>query len=231
MSVERLPLTRDQQKLVESHLHVVRKIAGRCARKTRLASFDDLVQIGRLGLMEAAQTFDASFQVAFEGFAWARIEGAMKNALNRERNHVRVLVAGAQVAGLAQGETVRDTSDALNDTDADTWSRIDAENQGMLAALAAGFVGSLALLNAEERLAAEREYRVAIAALDEAIETLPERDRQIVKLHYFERLDLQEVASRTKIAYGSLRRYHHDAMNRLGLRLRQRGVAATPPLL
>ena len=44
---------------------------------------DDLIQVGMIGLLEAAQQFDTSQGVLFETFASQRIRGAMLDELRR----------------------------------------------------------------------------------------------------------------------------------------------------
>src|SRR5437899_12058904 len=86
----RSPLTREQQALVESAREIVEGIArstrARCGRALRQ---DELEAAGQLGLVEAAQSYDASLGVPFEAFARQRVGGAMLNAIKRARPHLR----------------------------------------------------------------------------------------------------------------------------------------------
>lgn len=89
-----------RNRLVEAHLDLVEPIARQVARRAP-ASIDlaDLVQAGRVGLIQAAEAFERG-RAPFRLFARARIRGAMLDTLRR-RNWTH-----AQHAGLP--EEVRD---------------------------------------------------------------------------------------------------------------------------
>ena len=75
---------------VEQHLPYVRRLARRVSRQTRGATavdFDDLVQVGALGLLEAAGRFDPAYGVSFKTFAKKRVLGAMYDELRRLEPH------------------------------------------------------------------------------------------------------------------------------------------------
>jgi len=68
--------------LIHDHLHLVRHIAGRVARRYRLdIDRDELVSYGLLGLVEAAHRFDPSKGHRFVTFAYPRITGAIIDGL------------------------------------------------------------------------------------------------------------------------------------------------------
>jgi RNA polymerase sigma factor for flagellar operon FliA len=67
------------------HLPLVKKLAGMLmARLPASVEMDDLVQVGIIGLIDAARQFDPLQGVQFETFASQRIRGAMLDELRRE---------------------------------------------------------------------------------------------------------------------------------------------------
>src|SRR5947209_5817221 len=69
---------------VVTHLPLVRRVAGRIAR--RLPShvqLDDLISAGTEGLIDAARKFDPSKGVAFGAYAEIRIRGAVMDELRQ----------------------------------------------------------------------------------------------------------------------------------------------------
>lgn len=78
---------RDQQ--INSHLFLVDPIAGFYARKTRQDK-DDLVQVGRLGLIRAAILFEPLKGRNFEAFARPHIRGAILHYLRDSIGLVRI---------------------------------------------------------------------------------------------------------------------------------------------
>src|SRR5207248_1385575 len=53
--------------------------------------------------------------------------------------------------------------------------------------------------------------------LDEEIENLPTAQKEVLKLRYFEGLDLSQIAERQKTSYNTVRNQLHSAMKTLRL--------------
>jgi RNA polymerase sigma factor (sigma-70 family) len=77
-----------RDRLVVCHLAMVRGVASRY-RDLGLP-FDDLVQEGALGLLEAIDRYDPSRRVAFETYARFRVRRAIRNALTERSRLVRL---------------------------------------------------------------------------------------------------------------------------------------------
>ncbi len=60
--------------------------------------------------------------------------------------------------------------------------------------------------------------------LDRALASLPERDRQILLLHHFEKLSFAKVATRLGISEAAAQRRGHRALEKLGKFLRSQGI-------
>ena len=64
----------DAHSLVNDHISLVNRIAGYLkARVPKYMEYDDMVQIGMLGLLSAAETYDGSTGVEFKDYAKNRI--------------------------------------------------------------------------------------------------------------------------------------------------------------
>jgi RNA polymerase primary sigma factor len=77
-----------RERLVAAHLELVRRIASHY-RGLGLP-FDDLVQEGAIGLLEAIDRFDARRQPDFEAFARFRVRRSICNALTEQARLVRL---------------------------------------------------------------------------------------------------------------------------------------------
>ena len=76
------------ERLVVSHLGLVRAVAFRyCGLGL---PFDDLVQEGALGLLDAIERYDPCRQTDFEAFARFRVRRAIRNALTEQARLVRL---------------------------------------------------------------------------------------------------------------------------------------------
>jgi RNA polymerase sigma factor (sigma-70 family) len=74
---------RNREKRVLSHLPLVRSIASRLRRRVPHVEMDDLVSAGTIGLIEAADRYDAAHGVRFASFAYGRVEGAIIDEIRR----------------------------------------------------------------------------------------------------------------------------------------------------
>jgi RNA polymerase sigma factor for flagellar operon FliA len=108
-----------QAATVEAHLSLVSRVAWNVKRRTPRAEFDDLISDGRLGLIEAAMSFDPTVGAPFPSWAALRIHGAMIDGLRRRvfggrsaaRRGMSVMSLDAlhgDGSDLALGETIAD---------------------------------------------------------------------------------------------------------------------------
>lgn len=70
-----------REEAVNAHLPMVRMIARVYAKRVPQADYDDLVQEGCIGLLQAWERFDESRGVPFKQFCRIRVEGAIKDYL------------------------------------------------------------------------------------------------------------------------------------------------------
>jgi RNA polymerase sigma-B factor len=95
--------------LIERHLPLVRSIAGRFAGAGE--PLEDLTQVGAIGLIKAADRFDAGRGVAFGAYAAPFIAGEI-------RHHLRDRCAPVRVPRRLQAEGVRVAAVELEQADA-----------------------------------------------------------------------------------------------------------------
>lgn len=78
-----MTLTTEQQRMVEENMGLVRAVLSRCVNSPKSAgiySYDDLFQIGCMGLCEAATQYQPG-RAAFSTYAYAAIRNRVYNAL------------------------------------------------------------------------------------------------------------------------------------------------------
>lgn len=223
----RARLTEAQKALVEGGHKLVERLARFWVFKRRAAlSYEDFVSLGNVGLVEAALSFDPAVGTPFETFAWGRVFGAMRDGIKKEMRAVRPRTEErAETTYLAAPHP---EGDVFTDTDEDCQGRVHKFADGFAAGWCFG-VGAAtrrAIETTEEARADEAGYARAVAVLAQATATMPERDQTILRLHYVEERELTHVAEAMGTSYGSIRRFHRDAIDRLASRMRARGVTA-----
>ena len=83
--------------LVNTHISLVNRIAGYLkARVPNYVEYDDMVQIGMLGLLTAAESYDASAGVEFKDYAKKRIKGSILDEVRKMSNISRLAIKNTQ---------------------------------------------------------------------------------------------------------------------------------------
>jgi len=180
--------------LIRAHIGLARSLALRMAgRVPASVDLDDLVSAGLLGLLDAADRFDASRAIPFEAYARTRIQGAILDALRaedhlsrRDRRRGREadraedrmrMKLGRELSVEESHKVRRGVPRAL--PHAQAFVRVEDADDGSLSAEQDAFA----------RVASGQEQ----ARLREAVARLPERDRTILSLYYQEDLTYREI--------------------------------------
>ncbi len=205
-----LTVSLDPEALVAQHMASVRFIARRIyERLPQHVDLDDLVSAGLVGLLDAASKFDRSKQVQFKSYAQFRIRGAILDSLRVLDWSPREL----RRRGREMAEAIRALTTRLGRTPADTEIAQEmgmplATFQQMTGELKGTEIGSLDVEHAEDAdemeiafvatpsdedplaLCMQNQSRAQLAA---AIEALPEKERLVLTLSYYEELTLKEI--------------------------------------
>ena len=194
---------RDEE-LILAHLGMVKRVAVHL--KARIPPFmevDELVQVGMIGLIEAARAFDPTKGVAFESYAHSRVRGAMIDEVRRlsflprsavafNKSHSSANQALATELGRAptQAELAEFMGRELESFEKDRGSARQFETFSME-------VVSEEVMNIREQESRQPDALVEesqmMNALTEAIDGLPERDKLVISLYYVEELNLREI--------------------------------------
>ena len=237
----RVPLADHQQERVEASLPFVESLARRMA-STMPHSIDlgDLVQDGVLGLIDAANRFDEGRGIKFETFAERRVRGAMIDALRRDawprgvrrvrreleaaREQLRrELGAEPSLADLAKrvgADVQRLERTILRITTIESTSPMANLETIDSATLPAVLVPSEPL--SPHRLFEQTESRERVK---QALTSLPERERRIITLYYFEEATMKQIGAAIGVNESRVSQLHARAISRLKQALEGRLVA------
>jgi RNA polymerase sigma-B factor len=201
-----------RNQLVESH----RDLAMRAARRfaNRGEPLDDLVQVAMVGLLKSVERFDPARGLAFSSFAMPTITGEIKRHFRDRTWSIRVprrtqetrLALGPASERLQQDlgrpPTVNELAEALSVSTDDVIEALEAGTAYRPASISTPFEGNDGgSRQLEATLGSDPSDRmndnVAIAAL---MERLPERERTIIRLRFFEDLTQSEIAAKLDIS-------------------------------
>jgi RNA polymerase sigma factor for flagellar operon FliA len=237
-------LTGEQERILLEHLPIVRFLARRIhERLPQHVDIEDLVSAGVVGLMDAFAKFDPAKKVQFRSYAQFRIRGAILDSLRtldwspRELRRkgraveeaIRVLTARM---GLAPGESEVASEMGLG----------LEEYQLLLGDLKGLEIGTLHLERNEESGEEELAYVPGRPEEDplfrclrdeledrlgDAIARLPDRERLVMTLYYYEEMTMREIGLALGVVESRVSQVHASAVAHLRATLKDlsaRGV-------
>jgi RNA polymerase sigma factor for flagellar operon FliA len=218
----------ERARLVEGHMDLPRKAAAMIyPRVKRHMEFDELVALGNAGLAEAATRYDATKGASFATFAWYRVNGTIVDALRRNsalpRRVWQKLVALRAAAEYLEHQGDRQTGAQQKGVPEVTGPDALAQIKQALSAIRTMYITSLEGLREQgfEPASDAEEPSVGIdtaklaARLREAIESLPEKERALIKMHYWEGKNLLEAGAELGISKSWASRLHGQIVDRL----------------
>lgn len=227
----------DRDRLVTAHVGLVRSMAIRLAQRLPAqVELDDLISVGTMGLIDAAERYRPSTGVPFEAFARRRVRGAMLDALRdldwaprSVRRLRRQLDAGLARARhlLGREPTGADVAAVLG-MSLDEYDRaleqVRILELGSVRPLDAPGPDGVSIVElfidggeAPDARLARRELQEHVAA---AIKQLPERERQILSLYYESELTLAEIGQVIGVCESRVSQLRLLALSRLRTLLR-----------
>jgi RNA polymerase sigma factor for flagellar operon FliA len=229
--MDRVPLARKQRERVAACVPFVESLARRMA-STMPHSIDlgDLVQDGVIGLIDAAHRFDDSRGIKFETFAERRVRGAMIDALRRDawprgvRRVRRELEAAREQLRRELGAepTMADLAARVG-TDVNRLERTivrinPIESTSPLANLESVDSATLpAVLVPSEPVSPHRLFEQAEMRdrIGRALAVLPERERRIIQLYYFDEATMKQIGAAIGVNESRVSQLHARAILRL----------------
>jgi RNA polymerase sigma factor for flagellar operon FliA len=222
-------MTPDQERQMIEHLPTVRYLARRIhERLPQHVEIDDLVSAGVLGLIDAFRKFDPEKKVQFRSYAQFRIRGAILDSLRTLDWSPRDLRRkGRAVEEAIRALTAR-TGRAPSEPEIAAELRMKlGEYQQLLGELKGLEIGTLHVERSEdsgeEELAyipnkpeddplfccLKSEMQTRLAA---AVDQLPERERLVMTLYYYEEMTMKEIGLTLGVVESRVSQIHASAV-------------------
>ncbi len=222
----------DREALLLEHLPTVRYLARRIhERLPQHVDLDDLISAGVVGLIDAFSKFDHSKKVQFKSYAQFRIRGAILDSLRTLDWSPREL----RRKGRAVEEAIRSSTQRLGRAPSEQEIAGAMElslndYQQLLGDLKGLEIGSLHMERTEDSgdeelayipgapeddplfrcLKGEMKQRLA-----DAIDELPEKERLVLTLYYYEELTMKEIGLTLGVVESRVSQIHSSAVLRL----------------
>jgi RNA polymerase sigma factor for flagellar operon FliA len=218
--------------LLMEHLPTVRYLARRIhERLPQHVELDDLVSAGVVGLIDAFSKFDHKKKVQFRSYAQFRIRGAILDSLRTLDWSPREL----RRKGRAVEEAIRSVTQRVGRAPSEQEIAAEMElsltdYQALLGDLKGLEIGSLHMERSEDSgdeelayipgspeedplfrcLKGEMKQRLA-----DAIDELPEKERMVLTLYYYEELTMREIGLTLGVVESRVSQIHSSAVLRL----------------
>ncbi|MGI6124176.1 MAG: FliA/WhiG family RNA polymerase sigma factor [Acetivibrionales bacterium] len=227
--------TKDQsikEQLILEYADLVKYVAGRLSIYFGSnVEYDDLVGYGVFGLIDAIDKFDLTKKVKFETYASLRIRGAIIDSIREQDWAPRSLRKKGKELERAYSElenqlghsaTDQEIADKLGITIEELTKLLQEVNVSQMISLddyleqnhETGF-DSYSM----QRESNSPEQRMEIVELKEiladSIEKLPEKERTVVTLYYYEELTLKEISLIMKVSESRISQLHTKAIMRM----------------
>lgn len=240
-AAEEIEITADnREEVIIRYSPMIKYVANRIAmRLPPHIEVDDLISVGVLGLMDAISKYDSSRGAKFKTYAEFRVRGAILDELRamdwvprsirQKASSVDKVVQSLQVklsrspedqeVAKEMGISLEQFHTTLNETKSIPVFSLDdlgiakdsGEQQSLLDCLAG-------------KADADPQTQIRLTELKEiiakAIDTLPEKERLMVSLYYYEELTMKEIGAVLEITESRVSQIHSKAVYRLRTKLK-----------
>jgi RNA polymerase sigma-B factor len=219
-----------REQLVQRHLPLVRSLARRYAGRGE--SLEDIEQVGAIGLLKAIDRYDLEREVSLTTYATPNVVGEIKRHFRDKGWAIRVprglQELNAKMAGTIERLTVKLER---SPTIAEIGAELEATPEQVLEAMEAGSAYSTVSLSSGsgaggdddvydpmESIGAEDEGYERTderASLEPALEMLPEREREILRMRFEEGLTQTQIADKIGISQMHVSRLIRRSLSRM----------------
>ena len=233
-SESRDPAVKEQ--LIIEYADLIKYVAGRLSIYFGSnVEYDDLVGYGVFGLIDAIEKFDINKKVKFETYASLRIRGAIIDSIRDQDWAPRSLRKKGKELEKAYFEVENDLGHSASDQEIADHMGISTDELNKLLQevnmsqmisledyLEQNHETGLDALSADTD-SGRPEQRMEVVELKEtltdAIDKLPEKERMVVTLYYYEELTLKEISYIMKVSESRISQLHTKAILRMRGRL------------
>lgn len=220
-----------KEKLIIHYASLVKYIAGRLNMYLgQNVEYDDLISYGTFGLIDAIDKFDISKKVKFETYASLRIRGSIIDHMRKMDWVPRTL--RKQQRDMDNAYTELEHSLGRPATDEEMMAFLDISPEEFHELIKKTSISTLTSLEqytdqggSMEKLGSDSDQTGSPEAqlekmetqdmLKNAIEKLPDRERKVVTLYYYEELTLKEISAILGVSESRISQIHTKGISRL----------------
>lgn len=227
-----------RDEIIKRYLPLIKYVVGRMAvTPPQGLDYEDILSFGVFGLLDAVDKFDPSKGFVFQTYAIPRIRGAILDELRKCDWFSRTGREKVQRLNRAMEKVLRDKGELRDEWVMNELGIKEDEYYEVQELASRGYITSLddttplddgdvsveATLADERETAAERlEAEGEKEQLIEALKELPERERQMLSLYYYEGLTLKEIGQVLGVSESRVSQIHGKGLSMLRAILKEK---------
>ena len=220
-----------QEKIVGKYLSLVHYLSHRLITfSTPTLDKEDLYSAGVIGLLEAIERFDLEKNVEFKSYATLRIKGAIIDEIRRfdwvprsVRKKSKMLDATVHslFSKLNRMPTDEEIAEELEMSVTEYYQLTDSIGPLFLYSLDVAIDGEQSESTYADSLVDTHDDEVESSreairdSLKNGIQNLPERERLVISLYYYENLNLKEIGAVLEVSESRVSQIHSSAISKL----------------
>lgn len=219
------PSRPQQEELVQRYLPLVRKIAGGLfgIRSFDGVPFEEYLQFGTEGLLQALQRYDPTLGARFETYAQHRIKGAIMSGLEKSTEVNQQVVTLRRLAQERMASILLADSPAsglVSDVPPLAATPFDRLVHASVGLAVAFMLDDSALFRAGESTswddgASNLAYKQLQGRLQAAMDILTDKERAVLDWHYYQHEPFEVAARELGITKGRVSQLHRSALQKL----------------
>jgi RNA polymerase sigma factor for flagellar operon FliA len=231
----------EREEAIMSQLSLVKMLAQKIQDKLpRHIELDDLVSAGIFGLIESASRYDKAQSASFHTFCYSRIRGAILDSLRDEDFGSRKIRQKAKqveetlnslTALFGRKPTEHEMASALQISidkyralQQNLWM-LDIESADEQCFTADGREKDLLINLIPDQSTPDPystfEQKESIFLMQQAVESLPDRQKTVISLHYYSELTMSEIGSMVGVKVSAISKIHAKALLNLETSMRE----------
>ena len=244
-ATNKLQNTASRDALILEHLSLVNMIATHVQRSIPVhVELDDLTHAGMLGLIDAAEKYQAGKEVAFAAYAKHRIRGAILDSMRRSdwasrdlRKRYKQVEAARQTLAQTLGREATDEEVASElKIESERWKDLMVDFRNISAAAQTRRERDderpsqdvpCSVTECPDQVYAQREMR---KKLKQVMKSLPQRYQQVLDAYYHREMTMREIGEELGIRESRVSQIHKAALAAMQQELNQTGISEVAAL-
>lgn len=225
-----------RDEMILAHYPMIRKVAYRMvSRFPSCVEAEDLITIGTLGLIDAVDRFEETRAISFSAYARIRVQGAILDELRKEDWIPRSV--------RNRNQNILRTKDGLRETlgrepeHHELATALEVSPERLNEMIRSSILRNVVSLDDSTGAGDEPIHNIlpspndtpwqaaaqadATQRVKDALASLPDREKQIVDLYYYQDLSFKEIGKVLGVTESRVSQLHSRVRNRLGSRLQE----------